>query len=148
MATIAPINIASSTATNWLKEAQESLVAAENPGGLMGALQDARYASGSIKTFLAKSQNDGQQSGADLAEHCCRPPATLRPRWPSPRPQKRADEKIALHAEAEPDADQLQSADELDPFIYFDDGSSIDTANNILTHVERHADRHHHRAAM
>jgi len=30
---IAPVNIASATAGNWLKEAQESLTAAANPGG-------------------------------------------------------------------------------------------------------------------
>jgi len=54
---IAPVSAASSTSSNWLKEAQESLVASETPGGMMGALQDAR-AGYSIKTFLAKSQNN------------------------------------------------------------------------------------------
>ena len=50
---IASVNAASATSPNWLKEAQESLAASETPGGMMGALQDARSGSHSIKTFLA-----------------------------------------------------------------------------------------------
>src|SRR5215204_342525 len=52
---ISPINIASATGVNWLKEAQEATAAAEDPGGLMGMLQDSKYPA-SIKNFLTKSQ--------------------------------------------------------------------------------------------
>jgi hypothetical protein len=52
---IAPLNIASATGVNWLKEAQEAADAAANPGGIMGALQDSKYP-GSIENFLTKSQ--------------------------------------------------------------------------------------------
>ena len=73
---ISPINIASATGANWLKEAQEATAAAENPGGMMGALQDSKYP-GSIKNFLTKSAKTAanfalitqgtQQSAATLA---------------------------------------------------------------------------------
>ncbi len=63
MSTIASVNAASATASNWLKEAQESLVAAASPGGLLGTLQDARDSSGStsrssprVKTRLPVSR--------------------------------------------------------------------------------------------
>src|SRR3954453_20427420 len=49
-------NIASSTAPNWLKEAQQSIAASENPGGLLGALQGAKNP-GSLTQFLNNSQN-------------------------------------------------------------------------------------------
>ena len=55
---IAPVSAASATAPNWLKEAQESIAASQSPGGLLGALQDARGDPGSLKAFLAKSQNN------------------------------------------------------------------------------------------
>src|ERR1700694_2722602 len=56
MTTAAVSPIASSTAPNWLKEAQDSLAASANPGGIMGALQNAN-GNGSIKSYLAASQN-------------------------------------------------------------------------------------------
>ena len=37
---IAAVNASSSTASNWLKEAQDAIAASESPGGMMGALQE------------------------------------------------------------------------------------------------------------
>jgi hypothetical protein len=131
MATIAPINIASSTATNWLKEAQASLAAAENAGGLMGALQDARYPA-SIKNFLAKSQNVA--NGLSLiAQGALQNAGTLAAQMAIAAAQKRADEKNALNDKLNATQTNYNPPKELDPFIYFSDGSSIDTTSNIMT---------------
>jgi hypothetical protein len=131
MTTIAPINIASSTATNWLKEAQDSLVAAENPGGLMGALQDARYPA-SIKNFLTKSQNSANNL-ALIAQNTQQSAGSLAAQMASAAAQKRAAEKLAFAQKLNATQTNYNPPATLDPFIYFDGGSSIDTANNILT---------------
>ena len=74
---VTPVNLASSTAPNWLKEAQESLAAAAHPGGLLGTLQGAaKNKLGTIKTFLANSQNtestiSSSQSVADMVSAVC-----------------------------------------------------------------------------
>ncbi len=57
MASIPSINLASSTAPNWLQEAQESLIASASAGGMIGALQNAKNP-GSLKSFLNKSLNN------------------------------------------------------------------------------------------
>src|SRR5690348_18130435 len=55
---IASINAASSTSSNWLKEAQEAIAASASSGGMLGTLQNAaRSDPGSLKTFLARSQD-------------------------------------------------------------------------------------------
>src|SRR5581483_6062770 len=49
--------IASSTSSNWLKEAQAAIAASESAGGMLGALAASRSQPGSLKAFLAQSQN-------------------------------------------------------------------------------------------
>jgi hypothetical protein len=128
---IAAVNASSSTASNWLKEAQESIAASESPGGLMGMLQDARSGY-SLKTFIAKSQNNsyalaqiaqsGQQSAGQLAVQMSQAAAA-----------KRYNEQVELQVKLNPVHQNYNAPRELDPVIYFDDGASIDTTNNIMT---------------
>jgi len=132
MTIIAPISIASATAGNWLKEAQESLIAAETQGGLLGTLRDARHANGSIKSFLARSQNTAadialiaQSSGDSVRE--------LTLQMAAEAFQKRVAERLAAAQKQSAPQKNYTPPKGLDPFIYFDDGSSIDTQNNILT---------------
>jgi hypothetical protein len=131
---IAAFNAASATASNWLKEAQESIAASEAPGGMMGALQDAR-AGYSIKTFLAKSQNN-LYAMAQIAQGAQSSAGTLALRMADAAAQKRQDEMAALIAKLNPQQTNYTPPAELDPVIYFEDGSSIDTSRNILTRVD------------
>jgi hypothetical protein len=128
---IAAVSAASSTSPNWLKEAQEALAAAETPGGMMGALQDAR-AGYSIKTFLAKSQNN-MYALAQIAQNAQTSSSALTVQMSQAAAQKRHDELVALAAKFNPVQSNFNPPKELDPFIYFEDGSSLDTTNNILT---------------
>jgi hypothetical protein len=123
--------IASATAPNWLKEAQESIAATENPGGLMGMLQDSRYPA-SIKNFLAKSQATASNL-ALMAQSTTQAQSTLTLQMSDSAQQKLQQEKIAMLVKLNPQQSNFNPAKELDPFIYFDDGTSIDTANNIMT---------------
>ena len=98
----------------------------------MGALQDARYSSGSIKTFLAKSQNT-MYSLAQIAQSNQTSAGALAAQMSSAAAQKRYAEQVALMAKLNPVHSNFNPPRELDPFIYFEDGSSIDTDRNILT---------------
>ena len=128
---IAAVNAASSTASNWLKEAQESLAAAEAPGGMMGALQDSR-AGYSIKTFLAKSQNN-LYALAQIAQNAQTSSSALTLQMSQAAAKKRYDEQVALQVKLNPVHSNYTPPKGLDPVIYFEDGSSLDTTSNILT---------------
>jgi hypothetical protein len=129
MAAVSPI--ASSTAPNWLKEAQESIAASENPGGLLGTLQDARSGS-SLKAFLAKSQNAATNL-ALINQGTASSQNQLTLQLADAAQQRRMQEKLALAQKLNPQQTNFNPPTQLDPFIYFQDGSSIDTQNNILT---------------
>jgi hypothetical protein len=129
MAAVSPI--ASSTAPNWLKEAQESLAASENPGGLLGALQDARYPA-SLKNFLTKSQAAASNL-ALINQGTAQSQNTLTLQMADAAAQKRAADKLALQQKLNPQQTNYNPPKQLDSFIYFQDGSSIDTQNNVLT---------------
>jgi hypothetical protein len=129
---IASINAASATSTNWLKEAQDSLVAAQNPGGLMGALNAARSTPGTIKTFLGTSQNNANNLSL-IAQNAQTQASNLMFQMGDAAAQKRADEHLALLEKLNPVQKNFNPPTQLDAVIYFEDGATIDTAANILT---------------
>jgi hypothetical protein len=130
---ISPINIASATGTNWLKEAQQSIAASASPGGLLGTLQDATAANpGSIRTFLAKSQNN-MNAFAQISQSGQAAAGALASQMSAAANQKLREERIALAQKMNPQQTNYTPADGLDSFVYFEDGTSIDTANNIMT---------------
>jgi hypothetical protein len=129
---IASVNAASSTATNWLKEAQASLAASQSPGGLLGTLQDARSDPSSLKTFLARSQN-ATNSLALIAQNTQSSAGALAAQMSAAANQKLRDERIALAQKLNPQQTNYTPPAERDPVLYFEDGGSLDTSSNILT---------------
>jgi hypothetical protein len=129
MAAVSPI--ASSTSSNWLKEAQDSIAASQSPGGLLGTLQDARYPA-SIKNFLTKSQNTANNL-ALINQSTAQSQNTLTLQMADAAKQKLANERLALAQKMNPQQTNFNPPAQLDPFIYFQDGSSIDTQNNVMT---------------
>lgn len=133
---INPISIASSTAPNWLKEAQESLVAAANPGGMMGGLQAAaKGGNGSIKSYLASSQNSAA-SLAMISSSTAQASFDLINQMAAEAASKRTAERFAMQAKLNQQPANYTPGEPLAPTIYFDDGSTLDTVNNILTMVD------------
>src|SRR5437016_2644584 len=95
---IASVSAASSTSSNWLKEAQDALAASQAPGGMMGALQDARSGpDSSIKTFLAKSQNN-LYALEQIAQSAQTSSSALVVQMSQAAAQKRHDELVAFAA--------------------------------------------------
>jgi hypothetical protein len=130
---IAPLNIASATGVNWLKESQEAAAAAEDPGGLMGMLQDSKYPA-SIKNFLTKSQKTAQ-GFAQITQSTQQAAATLALQMADAAQAKRMEEKLAQAQKFNPQQTNYNPPTELDSFIYFEDGSYIDTTSNVMTMV-------------
>lgn len=131
MASIPSISIASSTAPNWLLEAQESLIVASNPGGIMGALQHSKNP-GSLKAFLAKSQNNANGLSF-IAQGAVEASTQLASQMGSQALQKRiADRIAAAQAQSRPPKN-FTPPKGLDQVIQFHNGSSLDTVSGIMT---------------
>lgn len=132
MTSIASLNIASATASNWLKEAQQSLVAAESPGGLLGALQAAGKNTGSIKSYLANSQNAAANM-ALISLNTAQASVDLVNQMASDAANKRLAERFAQSRKQNELQTNYTPSKGLDPIFYFSNGSTLDTKNNILT---------------
>lgn len=131
---IANVNAASATSTNWLKEAQSALAASENPSGLLGTLNDARAANpGSLKTFLAKSQNQAANL-ALISQSTQSSMLSITMQMAATSAQKRADAQAAqIQKLFGAGPTNYNPPTKLDSFVYFDDGTTIDLENNIMT---------------
>jgi hypothetical protein len=124
-------SISSSTSPNWLAEAYTSIQLSYNSGGMMGALQNAKYANGSIATYLYNSQSISN-SLALISQDNVQSQGVLAAQIASANLQQAKQDKLNQLLN-HPAPTNYNPPKELDPFIYFNDGSSIDTANNILT---------------
>ena len=130
---IASVNAASATAPNWLREAQQSIADSASPGGLLDTLQDATADNpGSIRTFLAKSQNN-MYAFAQISQSSQSAAGALAAQMSAAANQKLRDERVALAQKMNPQQTNYNLPAELDPVIYFENGGSFDTTSNILT---------------
>jgi len=129
---ISSINAASATSSNWLKEAQDAIAASESAGGLLGTLADARNDPGSLKTVLARSQNISN-SLAMISQNTLASAGALAIQMSDAAAQKRQDELATRAQKLNPQQTNFTPPAGLDPVIYFEDGTSIDTTSNIMT---------------
>ncbi len=118
---------------NWLDEAYTSIEAAKkNNGGLMGMLESARGGN-SIKAFLKRSATNANnmalitQNGIDNAG------ALISQMAQQNIERKNAEAMKKVMADLTESRNRVKPENVLDPIIYFNDGSTIDTANNIRT---------------
>jgi hypothetical protein len=105
----------------------------KSSGGLLGMLDNARHSNGSLRSSLYSSARVAN-SFALISQNTVSSAGSLYAQMASQR-QKEADAKALQDALAALSASKqaVQPKNVLDPFIYFDDGSVIDTNNNILT---------------
>jgi hypothetical protein len=119
-----------SGASNWLADAWASVQSSSSSYGMLGALDGARKADGSIKSFLESSANAGD-AFALIAQNNASNAGNLTAQIAAQRIQQEFADKLeeALSA-AEPPSPPKQL---LDPIIFFENGSTLDTQSNILT---------------
>jgi hypothetical protein len=134
MTAIPSINIASSTGSNWLAEAQSAEQAPS--GGMMGALQTTATngADGSIKTFLANSQANAD-AFASIAQSSAQAAGQFYAQLAAAQGQQAAQDRAAQQAAMlnPPPQTNYTPSEGLPPVVYYDNGSSLNTASNIMT---------------
>jgi len=136
MSAIPSINIASSTAKNWLDEAATAIQASQNPDGLMGMLQNAANDGqiGSTRSFLIRSQNSAN-AFANIAQSSVQAAGQFYAQLAVANGQKAAADRQAREAALlnPPAQTNFTPPLQLAPVVYNSDGSSLDTTSNILT---------------
>jgi len=124
---------ANSAMPNWLADAETAIQNQANEGGLLGMLDNARSNDGSISSFLASSSNTAN-SFALISQNSVTSASSLYAQIAAQNAQDAAQKKLQDLTDAQTAAQQMvQPKNMLDPIIYFSDGSTIDTNNNILT---------------
>lgn len=124
---------AGSAMPNWLNDAETAILNQANQGGLLGMLDNARNNDGSISSFIGSSTNTAN-SFALISQNSVTSASSLYAQIAAQNAQDAAQKKLQDMIDVASAAQQMvQPKNTLDPFIYFPDGSSIDTTNNILT---------------
>ena len=126
----------SSGATNWLADTITAINNNQNQGGLLGMLQNATTADGSINSFLGQSSNTAN-AFATISQTSLTNASSLVAQIAATNMQQASAKKLqdALN-QLTAKQQEVQPKNTLDPVIYFPDGSTIDTTSNILTETD------------
>ncbi|HZP70786.1 MAG TPA: hypothetical protein VFB29_12650 [Pseudolabrys sp.] len=119
--------------SDWVADTYTAIQNSKNAGGLLGMLDNARGNNGSLRSYL-NSTAKAANALALISQNTVTNAGSLYAQMASQR-QKEADAKKlqeALDALAA-SKQMVQPKNVLDPIIFFDDGSTIDTTSNILT---------------
>jgi hypothetical protein len=126
-------NISIFSTGSWISTVWDAGAASTQSTGIMGAMQGAKkYKAGSIKAFFANNAV-AATSLATIAQTGVTDLTTLAMQAGDLAAQKRAEEKAKLAEKLAPTPPAPPVA--LDPVIYFEDGSTLDTVNNVITMV-------------
>ena len=120
-------------ANGWLANAFTSIKSSQNQGGILGALQDAGSNDGSIGTFLNQSSSFSN-TFALITSNNTSSASSFYAQIASQNDQKRQQDALQKALEGlQQTQSMVQPTNTLDPFIYFPNGSYLDTNSNILT---------------
>jgi len=120
------------TSSNWLADTITNIQNEANQGGLLGMLASSG-GDGSISSFLGSSSSVANNF-ALISQNSVVNSSSLIAQMASQNLQKENSKKLQQAFDAlQATQNQVQAKNVLDPFIYFPDGSTIDTNNNILT---------------
>lgn len=119
--------------SDWLADAYTAIQNSKNSGGLLGMLESARGSDGTLKSSLQSSVK-AANAFALISQNTVTGAGSLYAQIAAQR-QEEADAKKLEEALADLAASKqmIQPENVLDPIIFFDDGSTIDTNSNILT---------------
>ncbi len=118
-------------ATNWLADTITNIENSQNQGGLMGMLVNSG-GDGSINTFLGSSASNADNF-ALIAQNSVVNYSSLIAQMASENIQKENAKKLEAAFKSLQDTQKIVQPKNVNPFVYMPDGSTIDTANNILT---------------
>src|SRR4029078_1802314 len=119
--------------SDWVADTYTAIQNSKSSGGLLGMLDHARHSNGSLGSTLYSSARTAN-SFALISQNTVSSAGSLYAQIASQRQKESDAKKLQDALDALSASKQMvQPENKLDPFIYFDDGSSIDTNNNILT---------------
>ena len=121
-----------SATSNWIADTMVAIQNEQNQGGVLGMLQNAG-GDGSINSFLGQSAN-ASNALATISQSSVTNTGSLYAQIAATNLQQTRAKKLQEslnHLSAQQQMVKPKSM--LDPFIYFPNGSTIDTVNNILT---------------
>lgn len=119
-----------SPTSNWIADTMTAIQNQQNEGGLLGMLDNAG-GDGSVSSFLSQSSNTANAL-ATISQSNVTNAGSLFAQIASTNQQKAAAKKLQ-DALDQLSQQPVKPTNKLDPFIYFPDGTSIDTVNNIMT---------------
>lgn len=127
---LSPAQMSSGADASWVASAWLA-VNNTSSAGIMGALQN--IGDGSIASFFSR-MSSGANAFATISQVSVSNTTNLVAQMASQNLQEQGQKKLeeALHA-LNAQQQMVSATNVLDPYIYFGDGSSLDTENNILT---------------
>ena len=121
--------MSSGISPTWLADTFTAIKNSSSQGGIMGALQNSANG-GSLSSLMQASAS----SFATISQNSVSAQSQLVAQMASQTLQQRQQDALSKALTGLQQAQQMvQPTNVLDPFIYFSDGSSIDTNANILT---------------
>jgi len=118
------------SSSNWLNETMVAIQNSANTGGILGAL--ASGGDGSIDSFLGQSST-GANNFALISQNNVTNASAFYAQIASQNLQQRNAEKLKKVFDALNQASHQVHAQNVNPFVYLADGTSIDTEANIMT---------------
>jgi len=120
-----------SSQPNWLADTMTSIKNSQNPGGLLGMLQNA--GNGSLSSFLSATSAFANNM-ATIAQSNVSNSSSFYAQLASQALQKRSDQQMQrMLAELQRQHTMVKPKNVLDTNIYFANGSSLNTDTNVLT---------------
>jgi len=121
--------MSSGISPTWLADAFTAIKNSQNQGGILGALQSSANG-GSLSSLIKSSAN----AFATISQNNLTNRSNLVAQMASQNLQRQQQDKLEQALKGLQESQQtVQPTNVLDPYIYFGDGSYIDTENNILT---------------
>lgn len=121
----------SSSQSNWLSDAMTSIKNSQNPGGLIGMLQNA--GNGSVSSFLSATSAFANNMATITTSNVTNT-SSFYAQLASQALQKRQDEQMQkMITELQRQQNTVKPKNVLDTYIYFDNGASLNTDTNVMT---------------
>lgn len=117
--------------SNWLSSTLVSIKQSQNLAGILGALQGSN--DGSIRSFLSSSQSAANALGTISTVNTTNKTQFYAQIAAQTQQKRQQDALEKAMADLQRTQNMVQPTNVLDDYIYFDNGSYIDTKNNIMT---------------
>ncbi|MEW6453592.1 hypothetical protein [Leptospira sp. severe_002] len=116
--------------SGWLSDAFNSIDAQAQSDGMLGALQNSKNALGSARTAIFNNATNANAL-MTISSSTTQAMFDLTFKQAQAALDKRAQQQLARNLALQPSQPKVQA--KLDPMIFFENGSTLDTVNNILT---------------